>query len=186
MIRNPKTTDQNALRFAMLYALHYENDAKADIDRVRQELSVRPVGDRLVQALDRFIGFAGERTRRHEPLFAPKSLLKMAQDLIGLEKDKFALYRPALGALIQKLTPGVKKDAQFATMFQLVRNVPDIPEPKRIIVFYVGGITYEEARLAYEAAVKPQPGVTPLDIIVGQALLQGRTVPSECALRPPM
>jgi hypothetical protein len=91
----------------------------------------------------------------------------MAQTFIGLERDKFALYQPALRPLIHKLAAGVRKDAQFATMFQLVRNVPDIPDPKRIIVFYVGGITYEEARLAYEAAVKPQAGVPPLDIIVG-------------------
>jgi hypothetical protein len=167
MIHDATATDQNALRFAMLYALHYESEPKADVDRVKQELAARPGGARLCAALEQFVGFAGERFRRHTPLFAANSLLKMAQNLIGIDRDQFSLYHPALGGIIQRLLGGVRKDAQFAAMYQLVRNMPEIVEPKRVIVFYVGGITYEEARLAYEAAVKPPAGVAPLDIIVG-------------------
>jgi hypothetical protein len=167
MIRDTTATDQNALRFAMLYALHYENESRADIDRIKQELAARPGGAKLCAALQRFVGFAGERFRRQLPLFATKTLLKMAQNLIGIDRDKFSLYQPALAGLLQRLAGGVKKDAQFAAMYQLVRNMPEVAEPKRVIVFYIGGITYEEARLAYEAAVKPPTGVAPLDVIVG-------------------
>jgi vacuolar protein sorting-associated protein 45 len=166
VVRSSQATDQNALRLSLLYAIHYEND-QASLDQVRDALGGRINGTRLQTVLDAYLAFAGTRAfPRPEPLFAAKSILSFAQKVIGMEKNKFNLFQPALAGLLQRLAAGVSRDAQFRALYPPISGVPEVSDPKKLIVFYVGGVTYEEARVAWEAATRPS-GSTPIDVIVG-------------------
>jgi vacuolar protein sorting-associated protein 45 len=165
VIRSPQSTDQNALRVALLYAIHYENDA-ASIEQIREALESRTNGRHLVAAVDSYIAFAGaDAFRRPEPLFAGKSLLRKAQKAIGLEGNKLNLFQPALAGILRRIPSGTRRDPQFTKLFPIIRGTPEVGDPRKVIVFYVGGVTYEEARVAWEAA---RGGETPpIDVIIG-------------------
>ncbi|OHT14200.1 Vacuolar protein sorting-associated protein 45 [Tritrichomonas foetus] len=159
-IRDSRITDQNALRIAILYALRYEGVKDNNIDDIKGALYSRHKGDRMVDELDRAILFAGNSYKRAEPLFLNKSLFSKARNFIGLDEsgqNKFMQYTPHFASLVQKLEKKQFESPQFPS----IRELPGTLEPKKFIIFYVGGATYEEGRIAYQAASSG------LDIIVG-------------------
>ena len=159
-LRDPKITDQNALRISILYALKYENAKDNNMEDIKGALYSRNKGDKLVEALDRTLLFAGSSFRRSEPLFLNKSIFSKAKNLIGLDEsgqNKFMQYTPNLASIIQR----IEKKQIDPSLFPSIRELPGTLEAKKIIIFYVGGTTYEEARLVSSAAASG------LDIIVG-------------------
>jgi vacuolar protein sorting-associated protein 45 len=155
-VRDVNITEQNALRVALLYALHYEQSG-AGFEEVKGALNGRHRGDYLVAVFDAFLAFCGQGFQRQEPLFAAKSFLSKARDLIGRDENKFSLYQPAISGVLQKLE---KKQADSG--FRAIDGVQTPHECRRIVLFFVGGVTYEEARLVYECVQR-----SGLDVIVG-------------------
>jgi hypothetical protein len=109
------------------------------------------------------LGFAGKRrSDRAEGLFpAYQSLLKFAQNLIAMEGNRFILWQPALAGILTRIADGVRMDAHFP----VVKGMVGTGGARKVIVFYLGGVTYEEARVPYEAATKVEG--PSLDVIVG-------------------
>ena len=156
-IHDSEVTNQNALRLALLYSIHYQNTSGSDIDGVKQALRGRRGGDKLAEAVDAYLAFAGQGYRRSEPLFAAKSLFSKAKNLIGLDENKFDLYTASLQTIIQKLE---KRQLDLGA-FPYIKELPGTMEPKKFIIFFVGGATYEEGRIGYQAAANG------LDVLVG-------------------
>lgn len=161
-VRDSRITDQNALRLSLLFALKYENtkDYATNIEDIKGALYSRHNGDKMIEVLDRFVLFAGSSVRRFEPLFLNKSIFSKAKNLIGLDEtgqNKFMQYTSHFSTLLQR----IEKKQLDQTNYPAIRELPGSLEPKKIIVFYVGGVTYEEGRLAYLAANSG------MDIIVG-------------------
>ncbi|KAH0789538.1 Vacuolar protein sorting-associated protein 45 [Histomonas meleagridis] len=142
-INDMNVTNDNALRISILYCLRYSNSKGADIDSIKSALYNRPNGEILVSLIDKFI----EQFPKTEQMFSTKSILSKAKNLIGLDEsqNKFMQYTPQLYTMLQKLSKG-QMDAQ---MFQSIKELPPNSELQRVIVFYVGGATYEEGRIAY-------------------------------------
>ena len=156
-IRDSEVTDQNALRLALLYCLHYQNASGSNIDGVKEALMSRRNGDRLAMAVDKYLSWAGQSYRRSEALFATKSLFSKAKNLIGLDENKFDLYTPGLQSIIQK----IEKRQLDPASFPFIRELPGTMEPKKFIIFFVGGATYEEGRIGYQAAANG------MDVLIG-------------------
>jgi vacuolar protein sorting-associated protein 45 len=157
-LRDPHTTDDNALRLALLYALRYAETQAANLETLRHAIRGRPQGSTLVEAVDGFVRFAGQGFRRPDTLFAKaKSVFSRARGLIGMDENRFHLHQPGIAALLQRLQKVPFDLPQFSSAQEIMGNV----ETKKIIIFYVGGVTYEEASLAYQACTEK------LDIIVG-------------------
>lgn len=150
IIRDSRVTDQNALRMAILFALKYENskDYLANITDIKGALYARHSGDTMIEILDRFVLFAGNSYRRAEPLFTNQSILSRAKNLILGDngKTQFTRYTSNFEAVLLKL----EKKQLDAINYPSIRELPGSLEPKKIIVFFVGGATYEEAKLAYD------------------------------------
>ena len=146
-IRNPGVTNQNALRLALLYAIHYET---SNLDELKSALSSR--SPQLSATVDAFIDFAGRKLARQSTIF-PTKLFSKAKNLIGFDENKFDLYTPSLSSVLQKL----EKRQLDVESFPFAREMTS--EPKKVIVFIVGGATYEEARIARD--------FTAIDLIIG-------------------
>lgn len=153
IIRDSRVTDQNALRVALLFAIKYENskDYLSNITDIKGALYARHNGDTMIEILDRFVLFAGNSYRRAVKLFDNQSILSKAKNLIGFNdtgKTQFTRYTSNFETVLQKL----EKKQLDPTVYPYVRELPGSLEPKKIIVFFVGGATYEEAKLAYDKA----------------------------------
>jgi hypothetical protein len=81
-------------------------------------------------------------------------------------QNKFNLFQPALAELVQRLTAGVSRDAQCRALYPPISGLQEVSDPKKLIVFYVGGVAYKEARVAWEAATRSS-GSSRIDVIVG-------------------
>lgn len=136
-IRNPEVADQNAIRLSLLYALHYE---PANVDELKAALGSRRA--ELPAVVDAFLDFTGHSFARGSAAFSPKNLFSKAKGLIGLDENKFELYTPGLASVLQK----VERRQLDVDAFPFAREIQG--EPKKVIVFVVGGVTYDEARIA--------------------------------------
>lgn len=153
IIRDSRVTDQNALRVALLFSIKYENskDYLANLTDIKGALYARHNGDSMIEILDRYVLFAGNSYRRSEKLFANQSIFSKAKNLIGFNdngKTQFTRYTSNFETVLQK----IEKKQLDSTNYPSIRDLPGSLEPKKIIVFFVGGATYEEAKLAYDKA----------------------------------
>lgn len=153
IIRDSRVTDQDALRVALLFAIKYENskDYQTNLTDIKGALYARHNGDMMIEILDRYVQFAGNSYRRPEPLFGNQSIFSKARNFIGFNdngKTQFTRYTSNFETLLQK----IEKKQLDITNYPSIRELPGTLEPKKIIIFFIGGATYEEAKLAYDKA----------------------------------
>ncbi|CAH1768277.1 14279_t:CDS:10, partial [Entrophospora sp. SA101] len=124
LITNPKVSDDSKIRLAILYSLRYEkssNEITSIIDLLHRN-GVRSM-----------IQFAGA-DKRQDDLFSNESFLaKSKNKIMGLKgvENVYTRHSPHLTQTLDLLTKGKLKDTN-------------------IIVFMVGGVTYEEAKSIFQ------------------------------------
>eukprot|EP00197_Chlamydomonas_leiostraca_P009713 CAMPEP_0202866444 /NCGR_PEP_ID=MMETSP1391-20130828/7558_1 /ASSEMBLY_ACC=CAM_ASM_000867 /TAXON_ID=1034604 /ORGANISM="Chlamydomonas leiostraca, Strain SAG 11-49" /LENGTH=607 /DNA_ID=CAMNT_0049546387 /DNA_START=64 /DNA_END=1887 /DNA_ORIENTATION=+ len=156
LARQPGITDKDRARLVALYCLRFEGDAL----RVRQMmeflqgLGLRDREPRLYAGVDAVLRAAGQ-ARRAGDLYASRSIMNKAKTMFkGLQgvDNVYTQHTPLLTATLTNLSTD-KLDAQaypfmagsqdealaYAAAF---KRTP----PREVIVFVVGGTTYEEAR----------------------------------------
>lgn len=162
LINNPSTQPLDALRLVLIYVLHYEkSNASNYVNRMLESLEAKAVWQHNeMKFIDAVINIMGDKARGHEDLFQNRTgLTKFARgikSIVQVEKSQYEMYKCLLYRILQKLRENKLPEADypFATKQQPTRT-------GKIIVFYVGGATYEEMRVANEVSV---PG---FDVIIG-------------------
>mmetsp|Transcript_12637 Transcript_12637/g.27322 ORF Transcript_12637/g.27322 Transcript_12637/m.27322 type:complete len:611 (-) Transcript_12637:472-2304(-) len=160
LLRMPGFSDKDKVKLAMLYMLRFESD-NLRVRQVVDYLSTAGVRDRdpkLFAALDAILKYGGE-ARRAGDLYASRSMLskaiKVFKGVQGVE-NVYTQHTPLLTATLTAISTD-KLDAQaypymagnpdeamqYASAF---RRSP----PREVIVFIVGGSTYEEAKSVYD------------------------------------
>ncbi|XP_065836876.1 vacuolar protein sorting-associated protein 45-like [Oscarella lobularis] len=155
----------DAMRLVLLYSLRYERHTNNDRQGLHDILSRRGVSARYTRLVSSMLGYAG-KDQRGSDLFGTQSPLaftkKLLKGLKGVE-NVYTQHRPLLADTLDSLVKGRLKD----TSFPYVNDARLRDRPQDIIVFVVGGVTYEEA-LAVVNVNKTAAGV--------RVLLGGTTV----------
>lgn len=145
------------LRLVMLYALRFEGDR----ERVRQltyRLGLEGVDDGLIQCVQQVLRFAG-KSRRRGDLYGTRSVFsyakKMAKAFKGIE-NVYTQHSPLLSETLRLLMNGdlstqdypyaSEVEAELAHWQGQYKRSP----PQEVIVFIVGGTTYEESKIVHE------------------------------------
>ncbi|KAL0369312.1 UNVERIFIED_CONTAM: Vacuolar protein sorting-associated protein 45, partial [Sesamum calycinum] len=125
-VNNEHVSDIDRLRLVMLYALRYEKESPADA---------------LVQFLLKQAGV----DRRTGDLYGSRDLfnyaLNMARGLKGVE-NVYTQHQPLLSQIMESVVKGRLRDVDYP----YVGNHFQQARPQDVIIFIVGGTTYEEAR----------------------------------------
>jgi len=134
-----KATDK--LRLALLYALRYED--VANLIALKRELVDGGVKQEKAELVDLLLRAAG-KARRTPGLYGDGSLIsRMAKNLqtglTGVE-NVFTQHVPRLISTLDAALKGKLKEAHFPC----TGNIPNA-SPRQVIVFVIGGVTYEEA-----------------------------------------
>lgn len=136
-------SNYDRLRLVMLYALRYENQADNYLLDLLDILSSKnvPLPDRaLVGALMRYAGSA----QRSDNLFGTgmgKLMKRVGKSLVGVE-NVYTQHVPLLQEQLDAVFKGKLKDS----LYPFFVGGGSKERPLDVIVFIVGGVTYEEAR----------------------------------------
>jgi len=147
LLQSPKTKDFDCLRLGLLYVLRYEKDKGNAKEEVRRLLQAKGVSPEKLNLLDNITKYGGAE-QRQVGLFHKEGIGKVVINLARGFKDVTNVYtqhEPQLKSILDRVTRGDLRENQFPYVPEFAPATSSKWRPKEIIVFIVGGATYEEA-----------------------------------------
>lgn len=143
----------DALRLAMVYALKYEKNSTSEIQKLVQLLKKKGLTDDEAKQIKYLLNFAGIKSKAHtefsELLSADRMKLLTKKVIKGLQNNAvdnvFLQHVCLLKTILDDLIAGKLNPSNFP----YCGTIPLIERPKEIIVFIIGGATYEESLAVY-------------------------------------
>ncbi|ODN73547.1 hypothetical protein L202_08045 [Cryptococcus amylolentus CBS 6039] len=147
LISSPKIPPANKLRLAILYALRYQKSPSAQIPQITSLLTTAghlpPAQARLVYA---FLNFCGADVRQDDLFMNENFFSRGKSALKGLKgvENVYTQHTPHLGQTLDLLLKGRLRETSYPFLEgdEWARS----QRPQDIIIFMLGGTTYEEAR----------------------------------------
>jgi vacuolar protein sorting-associated protein 45 len=158
-LENPAVTDLDKTRLVLLYALRFELEpnklSSLKHKLIHQNMSNEHLAVAIIiilsvvvitvtQAIEAILKYGGNRVRSSD-LFGNKSFLaftkKTLKDLKGVQ-NVYTQHEPLLKQTLELLSKGRLKEAEFPFAFTTSRE----NRLQDIIIFIVGGATFEEAK----------------------------------------
>ncbi|XP_056402382.1 vacuolar protein sorting-associated protein 45 [Hyla sarda] len=156
LLQNQRLSELDATRLVMLYALHYERHSNNALQSLLTDLRNRGVSEKYRRLVSPVVEFGGKRVRGSD-LFSPKDAVAITKQFFkGLKgvENVYTQHQPFLLDTLDQLIKGKLKD----NMYPYVGPSTLRDRPQDIIVFMVGGATYEEASTVYHLN-RTTPGV---------------------------
>jgi len=160
-ITNNDVSPRNKLRLLILYALRYQKTQAnniASLITLALQNGVRPEEARLVYAI---LNIAGA-DHRQDDLYSTESLLALGRSALkGLKgvENVYMQHTPHLSETLENLFKGKLKETSHAFLESAGPNA-GLQRPQDVIVFIIGGTTYEEARAVALLNQEPTSGST--------------------------
>uniref|UniRef100_A0A671P1Y3 Vacuolar protein sorting-associated protein 45 n=1 Tax=Sinocyclocheilus anshuiensis TaxID=1608454 RepID=A0A671P1Y3_9TELE len=165
LLQNPRLSEIDAVRLVMLYALRYEKHSSSILPSLMEELNRKGVLERNRKMIQAVVEYGGKRIRGSE-LVAPTDAVAITKQFFkGLKgvENVYTQHQPLLHDTLDQLIKGRLKDSQFPYVGP--SSLRD--RPQDIIVFIIGGATYEEALTVYNLN-RTMPGVR---IVLGGTII---------------
>jgi len=160
------------LKLVIIYALRYEEDAQG-IQKLKDRLRSDPVLNDKISLIDAVLRYAG-KSQRSGDVFANRDLVnRWTSKVKQAFKDVpnvFTQHQPYIINLIDMINKGKLRETEYPST--AVNQFKD--KPTEIIIFIVGGATFEEAR---EISELNRKGATIL--LGGTHLLNSKTFLAE-------
>ncbi|GBG30531.1 Vacuolar protein sorting-associated protein 45 [Hondaea fermentalgiana] len=176
-ILSPSTSRPDALRLVLLYAIRYENHPGNAIGQLKRMLREKGVEEVRIQLVDQILAYGGA-SKRGSDLFGESTLLskslKLATRAIKGVSNVYTQHNPLLAETLDKLAKGKLSEKVFA--FAGSGNARE--KPRDVIVFILGGATFEEAAAVHRFNVA-NPGMRV--VIGGSSVHSSNTFLSELA-----
>ncbi|CAF0811095.1 unnamed protein product [Adineta ricciae] len=155
LIKDEKIRDVDVLRLLSLYALRYERHASNEFNTLKYEAQKhRRLSDKHLHFLQAILEYGGSKFRQAD-LFNTQTPMAITRQFIrGLRgvDNVYAQHVPLIKDLIDQLLRGKLKDTSYpnvsskeqATQQNLLQQGQTV-KPSEIIVYVIGGVTYEES-----------------------------------------
>jgi len=172
IIHKPSIGNKEKLRLALLYALRYERSSSNQISLVKTMLLDNGLSQDEVQLIDAILEYGGAGSRSLD-LYGDagtfSSMFKnMKQGLGGMENG-LLMHKPLLTSTLDALFKGKLKDAQFPSTSGSTRD-----KPRDVIVFIIGGCTFEEETAVAALNEKGVSGAE-VNVLLGGSCIQNST-----------
>ena len=136
------------LRLAMLYALRYESAQASTTDRLKLGLEENRVAPDKVALVDAVLKYGGKRARGPGLFDSNKSLLakfskQVKSSLEGVD-NVYAQHVPLLMETLDAVAKGKLNSQHYPSVGASSAPLQNAKHPQ-VVVFVVGGVTYEEA-----------------------------------------
>lgn len=157
LIENPKVREIDLMRVVLLYALRYEKHSSNDVSGLLSMLARRGVSDHYRRIVSAILQYAGRNVRSSDLFGQSNTPISLSRRLFkGLKgvENIYTQHVPLIHEILDNLIKGKLRETQFPYLgpSQLRER------PQDVIVFTIGGITYEET-LAVHNINKTVPGI---------------------------
>ncbi|KAK3930692.1 Vacuolar protein sorting-associated protein 45 [Frankliniella fusca] len=173
LLANEKVRHEDAAKLVMLYALRYENHSNNDTSGLIELLKKKGVSDRLVKMIRTLLEYGGAQARQSD-LFGHQDAVvqitkRFFKDLRGVE-NVYTQHKPLLVNTLEDLSKGRIKE----TLFPFLGNNSNAAtkRPQDVIVFIIGGATYEEALSVHQINQTSSLGIR---VILGGTTIHNST-----------
>ncbi|XP_055833150.1 vacuolar protein sorting-associated protein 45 homolog isoform X1 [Solanum dulcamara] len=143
LLNNDNISDVDRLRLVMLYALRYEKESPVQLMQLFNKLASQ--SPKYKPGLVQFLLKQAGVDKRTGDLYGNRDLLNiarnMARGLKGVE-NVYTQHQPLLFQTMENITRGRLRDVDFP----YVGNHFQQARPQEVVIFIVGGTTYEESR----------------------------------------
>lgn len=143
LLNNESVSDIDRLRLVMLYALRYEKESPVQLMQLFNKLASR--SPKYKPGLVQFLLKQAGVDRRTGDLYGNRDILNiarnMARGLKGVE-NVYTQHQPLLFQTMESITKGRMRDVDYP----FVGNHFQQGRPQEVVIFIVGGTTYEESR----------------------------------------
>ncbi|KAM3305760.1 vacuolar protein sorting-associated protein 45 isoform X1 [Capsicum chacoense] len=143
LLNNDSISDIDRLRLVMLYALRYEKESPVQLMQLFNKLASR--SPKYKPGLVQFLLKQAGVDKRTGDLYGNRDLLNiarnMARGLKGVE-NVYTQHQPLLFQTMENITRGRLRDVDYP----YVGNHFQQARPQEVVIFVVGGTTYEESR----------------------------------------
>ncbi|KAF9682717.1 hypothetical protein SADUNF_Sadunf05G0137700 [Salix dunnii] len=143
LLNNESVSDIDRLRLVMLYALRYEKESPVQLMQLFNKLASR--SPKYKPGLVQFLLKQAGVDKRTGDLYGNRDLLNiarnMARGLKGVE-NVYTQHQPLLFQTMESIIKGRLRDVDYP----FVGNHFQQGRPQDVVIFVVGGTTYEESR----------------------------------------
>ncbi|XP_046400019.1 vacuolar protein sorting-associated protein 45 [Ischnura elegans] len=152
IIPNERVRDKDAARLVMLYALKYNKHNNEDIRGLTVLLKKKGVPDNLYKAVALVVNYAMQHQRPSDVSMTQDSVAKTTKSIKNIIKglkgvdNVFTQHSPLLKETLEDLIKGRLREDSYPHL----GNVQLSKRPQDIIVFVVGGVTYEESLAVHQ------------------------------------
>lgn len=153
--------ESDAAKLVMLYALRYQNSRNNETANLINLLKKKDVSSNYIKSVINILEYAGAHEGERD-LFHVENMVKITKRIFkGLSgvDNVYTQHKPLLHETLEDLLKGQLKE----TLYPFQHNTQNNLRPQNIIVFIIGGATYEES-LTVHTLNKTFPGV---NIILG-------------------
>ncbi|TRM64040.1 Sec1-like protein [Schizophyllum amplum] len=147
LITDASITPWHKLRLVILYALRYQKTQTVNIASLINLLLANGVPREDARLVYVFLNIAGT-DQRQDDLFSTESLLAKGRSALkGLKgvENVYTQHRPHLSTTMENLLRGRLREASYPFIESPGPNA-GLQRPQDVIIFMIGGTTYEEAR----------------------------------------
>ncbi|KAG1872436.1 Sec1 family-domain-containing protein [Suillus subalutaceus] len=147
VVNNPVVPAWNKLRVVILYALRYQKTQTSNIAALINLLLSNGVSREEARLVYVFLNVAGS-DQRQDDLFSTESLLAKGRSALkGLKgvENVYTQHTPHLSQTLENIFKGRLKDTTYPFLDGTGTNM-GLQRPQDVIIFMIGGTTYEEAR----------------------------------------
>nr|POF04788.1 vacuolar protein sorting-associated protein 45 like [Quercus suber] len=142
-LNNESVSDIDRLRLVILYTLRYEKESPVQLMQLFNKLASRSA--KYKPGLVQFVLKQARVEKRTGDLFGNRDLLNiarnMARGLKGVE-NVYTQHQPLLFQTMESISKGRLRDVDYP----YVGNHFQQGRPQEVVIFIVGGTTYEESR----------------------------------------
>ncbi|KAI5701404.1 hypothetical protein M8J75_009075 [Diaphorina citri] len=157
LLTSGKIRDVEAVRLVMLYAIRYEHHSNNDLSGLMDILRRIGVSESLVQMPLQVLDYSNEHSKytHHNDSFSAtqdvmvKKTQRFLKDLKGVE-NVYTQHEPVLKDILDDLVKGKLKDTHFPYLDPYQGRSEGSRWYQDIIVFMVGGTTYEECLCVHQ------------------------------------
>ncbi|KAJ9478663.1 Vacuolar protein sorting-associated protein 45 [Pseudozyma hubeiensis] len=165
MIESPKIADDAKIRVAILYALRYQKLPSNQIQKLVQDLLKQGVPESRAALVFVTLNIAGA-DQRQDDLFANENFFSRGRSALkGLKgvENVYTQHTPHLVQTVDNLMRGRLRDTSYPFASPNQNATPPNPaeRPQDVILFIIGGATYEEARSIALLNAQHQRGAQP-------------------------
>lgn len=141
-LANPKIANADKLKLVLLYLIRYESSD--EIDRMKRALMEQGMSSRELDMVGALLAYCGEG-KRSSGLFSGGGLMSQLQrqihsSVVGIE-NVYTQHVPVLSNTLDSIAKNKLKDSTFPLIYGSNSN----NRPSEVVVFIVGGATFEEA-----------------------------------------